>query len=214
MTKRSTLASHTKIWEWVGQIANRSDMHVFEIGSRSLAPTPSWKKFIPNANYIGIDVIDGSNVDVVGDAHRLSDCFQGQKFDLIMSFAVLEHVALPWIVASELATLLNNGGYTVHEMHFTYSEHGLPWHFFQFNSIALEVLFCPELGFEVIDSGLDNPIDGVFSPEAAGYLAGKPVDHLFCHSSIIAQMVEHSRATDFKWSDVADRIRTTSMYPS
>ena len=50
------------------------------------------------ANYTGFDLYDGVNVEVVGDAHNLSQYFDKQ-YDLIFCSAVFEHFAMPWIVA-------------------------------------------------------------------------------------------------------------------
>ena len=213
MTKRSSLASHENLWAWIGQNFNHKDMNVLEIGSRSVSSNALRTKALPLCNYTGFDVIKGPNVDVVGDAHRLSDYFEKSSFDLIFSFAVFEHLAMPWIVSTEIAKLLKPNGITAHETHFSFSEHELPWHFFQFNSNALEVLFCEEMGFELVDSGLDNPIDGVFSNSASEYLAGQKVEHLYCHSSIISKMTDKKALKSFQWISVADRIKKETMYP-
>ena len=213
LTKRSSLGAHKNIWQYIGQNFNDKKINVLEIGSRAVVSDSLWRKVIPNCNYIGFDILPGKNVDVVGDAHRLSDYFPNLKFDLIFSFAVFEHLAMPWLVSQEISKLLNDRGFTIHETHFSYSEHELPWHFFQFNSHALEILFCKELGFELIDSGLDNPIDGQFSKDADTYLAGKKVTDLYCHSSIIAQMNIKIAQPKFEWITVGDRIKASSMYP-
>ncbi len=212
-TKRSTIARHANIWKWIGERANKPDISVLEVGSRSVASDCTWKSFVPECDYTGFDVMQGRNVDVTGDAHRLSDYFPDKKFDFIVSFAVFEHFALPWLVSEEIAKLLKDGGITAHETMFSYSEHELPWFFFQFHNNGLENLFCPELGFDLIDSGLDNPIDGVFASDADEYLAGTRVPDLFCHSAIIAKMDKTAASKNFRWIDVADRIAKTSMYP-
>ncbi|MEM6587583.1 MAG: class I SAM-dependent methyltransferase [Pseudomonadota bacterium] len=212
-TKRSTIARHSNIWSWLSERANRPDVSVLEIGSRSVASDCSWKTYVPECDYTGFDVMQGRNVDVVGDAHRLSEYFQDKKFDFILSFAVFEHIALPWLVSEEISKLLKDGGITAHETTFSYSEHELPWHFFQFNNNTLENLFCPEMGFELIDSGLDNPIDGVFAHDADEYLAGTHVPDLYCHSAIIAKMNRASARETFSWVDVSDRISKSTMYP-
>ena len=57
----------------------------------------------PAASYVGFDFYPGENVDVVGDAHKLSSYFgHDEKFDLIFSSAVFEHLHMPWIVAQEI----------------------------------------------------------------------------------------------------------------
>jgi hypothetical protein len=167
----------------------KKKFRVLEIGSRSVVSDALWKSVIPDCDYIGFDILGGKNVDVIGDAHRLSKYFKPQSFDLVISFAVFEHLAMPWLVAEEISRVLDIGGHACIETHFSFSEHELPWHFFQFNNRALELLFCKELGFEIIDSGLDNPIVGRFSQYSADYLRGKLVPDLYCHSSIIVKKI-------------------------
>ena len=217
-TKRPVFSGHMKIWEWVRENASAPGFRVLEIGSRSVISDALWRNVIPDCAYTGFDVRDGRNVDVIGDAHRLSEYFEPGSFDLVMSFAVLEHVAMPWIVAEEISKVLDVGGLVCLETTFSFSEHELPWHFFQFNNRALETLFCPELGFELIDSGLDSPIVGRFSYQAAEYLRGTPVIDLYCHSSLIARKVSPGAVSPsgaaFDWRQVASRIARESMYPA
>lgn len=215
VTKRSTLAAHDQMPDWIVKNFNLKGMDVLEIGARKVCYDETYREKLNNcASYTGFDVIKGPNVDVVGDAHKLSSYFPMKRFDLIFSFAVFEHLAMPWVVSYEIAKLLKPNGFTVHETHFSFSEHELPWHFFQFNSNGLEVLFCKEMGFQTIDSGLDNPIDGVFSSSASSYLAGKKVAHLYCHSEIISQMTNKEALKSFEWSKVAKRLHEQSMYPT
>ncbi len=216
-TKRAGIAKHTNIRKWLASIGNKKGFRVLEIGSRSVISDALWKDNIPDCEYTGFDVLEGKNVDVVGDAHCLSQYFEPNSFDLVISFAVFEHIAMPWVVAEEISKILDIGGHVCLETHFSFSEHELPWHFFQFNSRALEVLFCPELGFEVVDSGLDTPIVGRFSHYAAEYLRGKLVYNLFCHSSLIAKKIKEKKETKdgepFNWRQVYKRLKDESTYP-
>ncbi len=215
--KTPKYAKHDEIWSWIKENGSKPGLRVLEIGSRAVVSDSLWKKCIPNCDYTGFDVIEGKNVDLVGDAHNLSKYFPNDHFDLIISFAVFEHLAMPWIVSEEISKILKPGGHVVIETHFSFSEHELPWHYFQFNSNALEVLFCKELGYELIDSGLDNPIIGRFTNEASKYLQGQLVKHLYCHSSIIAKktkIYEHyENNKSFSWRDAYKRISKESSYP-
>ena len=216
ITKRPQFASHDNIWNWLRINASKPNLKVLEIGSRSVVSDAVWKNFISEADYTGFDVSHGKNVDVVGDIHSLSNYFPDNHFDFIISFAVFEHLAMPWIATEEISKVLKPGGHVVIETHFSYSEHELPWHYFQFNSNALEVLFCKELGFELIDSGLDNPIIGKFSDQASLYLRGKEVNNLYCHSSIIAKKnkeISKDIKSNFSWRDAYHRISSESSYP-
>lgn len=186
---------------------------MLEIGSRCVQSDALWRSVVPKCDYVGIDIINGKNVDIVGDAHRLSDYVKINSVDLVISFAVFEHLAMPWVVAEEISKVLKVGGHAVIETHFSFSEHEQPWHYFQFNSHALEILFCEELGFEVIDSGLDTPIIGRFSYDTPEHLRGKPVTDLYCHSSIIVKKFKSVQNDSFSWRKIANRITSESSYP-
>jgi SAM-dependent methyltransferase len=208
---------HLALWEWLAGVANNPEVKVLELGSREVASTSRWKKHIPRADYIGFDYLPGKNVDVVGDAHRLAEYFAEGTFDVVISSAVFEHLAMPWVVAEEISKVLKLGGLVGIETHFSFSEHEMPWNFFQFNAEALKVLFNAKLGFEILDSGMSNPIVGRFSIDASEYLVGKPVPALYCHSSILAKKVARvldKSSQPFDWRDLAPSICTASSYPA
>lgn len=216
-TKIPRIAKHGGIFQWAHGHFNNSKFNVLEIGSRNVVSERLWEQFIPNCSYTGFDVLEGDNVDVVGDVHKLSCYFSPDSFDLVISHAVLEHLAMPWIAAEEIARVLKVGGYIAVETHFSFSEHELPWHFFQFNANALEILFGSPLGFELVDSGHDNQIVGRYGQGSAGYLEGKPVGGLFCHSAIIAKKIQDTLSTQdsyFDWRSSYDKAIQNTMYPS
>jgi SAM-dependent methyltransferase len=217
-TRRSSLSRHTNIWEWIRTNCSQPGLRVLEIGSRSVVSDALWRQVIPQCNYTGFDVLEGNNVTVVGDAHRLSQYFSESSFDLIISFAVFEHLALPWIVCEEISKILAPGGRVVVETHFAFSNHEQPWHFFQFNANGLETLFCKELGYNIIDAGLDTPIVGRFSHENPPVIRGQLIPELYCHASIIAEKSLPYRPElwsggSFDWRAVGKRIVEESMYP-
>lgn len=103
------IAFHGRIHPWLGSMYNEPSFNVLEIGSRSVCSDSLWKSHFPRCRYTGFDVLQGKNVNVVGDAHRLSDYFEPRSFDLVISFAVLEHLAMPWVVAEEISKVLKVG---------------------------------------------------------------------------------------------------------
>ena len=208
----SRITSHLQWRSHLMDLFNKPGMRVLEIGSREVTGESTARKGFANAQYVGFDFYGGRNVDVVGDAHKLSSYFAGEKFDLIYSTAVLEHFAMPWIVATEIAKLLKVGGMTFHETHFSYSSHERPWHFFQFSDMALRTLFSKALGFECIEAGMSNPIVGRFSLLADPYLQKKMVTGLYCHSAYLGRKVRD--VEDFRWEDLdlADVVGET-RYP-
>ena len=81
---------------------NKKGLRVLEIGSRNVTGANLRGRF-NEADYLGFDYYPGENVDIAGDAHKLSTYFpDDQKFDLIFSSAVFEHFHMPWVVALEI----------------------------------------------------------------------------------------------------------------
>ncbi|MFM6205549.1 methyltransferase domain-containing protein, partial [Planktothrix sp.] len=87
------------------KIVNENHLRVLEIGSRIVSPgSVSQRGFFQGAkSYTGFDYYPDSNTNVVGDAHKLSQYFNNQRFDAIFSLSVFEHLAMPWIVAREIS---------------------------------------------------------------------------------------------------------------
>ena len=165
------------------------------------------------AEYVGFDFYPGENVDVVGDAHRLSQYFAGQeRFDLVYSSAVFEHLHMPWVVAVEIQKMLKVGGYVFVETHFSFSAHERPWHFFQFSDEGLRALFNKSLGFDLVDSGMSNPIAGFFTQAAEPYLKYTPVTELYCHSEILCR--KQREVEGFEWNQLdLDSVVEGTRYP-
>lgn len=193
------LVGHSQWPEYLYQNFNQQGVRILEIGSREVTGKSVAREKFSNADYVGFDYYEGNNVDVVGDAHKLSQYFvENERFDLIYSSACFEHFAMPWIVSTEIAKLLKVGGTVFVETHFSFSSHERPWHFFQFSDMALKVLFSPHLGFECIDAGMSNPIVGRFSEHADKYLQNQPVAGLYCHSEFLGKKT--SEPEHFDWA--------------
>lgn len=197
----ANLVSHHKWQAHLHGLANKPGMKILEIGSREVTGASQARKLFDKAHYIGFDYYPGNNVDIVGDAHKLSSYFESnEQFDLIYSSACMEHFAMPWLVAEEISKMLKVGGYVFIETHFSYSSHERPWHFFQFSDMALQVLFSKSLGFECIESGMSNPMVGRFSSIADKKLKYKPIRGLYCHSEYLGRKI--SSVSNFSWNEL------------
>lgn len=209
----SKTISHQKWEKYLYEVGNKPGMKVLEIGSREVTGASNARKGFAKAEYVGFDYYPGENVDIVGDAHKLSSYFKdGEQFDLIFSSACFEHFAMPWVVALEITRLLKVGGLVFVETHFSFSSHERPWHFFQFSDMALKVLFSEALGFECIEAGMSNPIVGRFSSLADSYLKNKPVIGLYCHSEYLGRKTRDVNSFDWKQIDLSSVVGET-RYP-
>jgi SAM-dependent methyltransferase len=207
------ILAHEKWQKYLYEIGNKPGMSVLEIGSREVTGPSNARKEFAKAEYIGFDYYPGGNVDVVGDAHRLSSYFEGrEQFDIVYSKACLEHFAMPWIVATEIAKVLKVGGLVLVETHFSFSSHERPWHFFQFSDMALRVLFSEALGFECLEAGMSNSIAGRYSSLADPDLRNRPIGGLYAHSAYLGRKVREVKDFDWGHIDLA-RIVGETAYP-
>ena len=126
---------------------------LLDIGGRARSRVDRSSEF--QNDVVVLDVLDGENVDVVGDAHSLSLYFPGNHFDASMSIFVFEHLAMPWKVVLEINKVLKYGGYCLIYTHQTIGLHDLPWDFYRFSEDCWPTLFNKSTGFEIIERGSD-----------------------------------------------------------
>lgn len=207
--------SHSRWADHLVGLCDSPGLRVLEVGSREVTgPSSLRRRFTAaGAEYVGFDFYPGANVDVVGDAHRLSSYFpDSQPFDLVFSSACFEHFAMPWIVAQEIAKVLRVGGHVFVETHFAFSSHERPWHFFHFTDMALRGLFPEALGFACIEAGFSNPLACRFSRDADAYLRHRPLPGMYCHVDFLAR--KDRDVPDFRWEDVSlEAIVGATRYP-
>ncbi|MER9458976.1 MULTISPECIES: methyltransferase domain-containing protein [unclassified Mesorhizobium] len=140
---------------------------VVEIGARVVGPASSLQAplFKPECKFIGVDIHAAPGVDVVADAHFLGDHFEPGSIDGIMSFAVMEHLACPWLLAAEINKVLKVGGLTLHSLPQAFPIHETPNDFWRASDEALKVLFSPEMGFEILKVGMCTPLRMYVHPD-------------------------------------------------
>jgi hypothetical protein len=195
-------------------ISNEQRLRVLEIGSRVVSVGSASKRvFFPNvSSYTGFDYYPDENTDVVGDAHRLSHYFAGQRFDAIFSLSVFEHLAMPWLTAMEINRLLDVGGITFHSTHFAWPLHEAPWDFWRFSDEGMKVLFSPALGFEVIKAGLFHPMR-LYPDQVVPLQEMTPTHPAFGGVAILARKVDELDEHRFRWDTDVAAVVGGSCYP-
>jgi hypothetical protein len=133
---------------------------VLELGTKQSVPGRSTmhRDWVPHASeFLGTDIQEGTDVDIVADAHRLSQVVGQESFDVILSCSTFEHLKYPTLAAHEVMKALKVGGLLYVQTHQSFPLHGYPFDYFRFSREALASLFGTEMGFEVVATNNDFP---------------------------------------------------------
>ena len=68
------------------------------------------------------------------------------------------------------------------------------------------------MGYQLIDSGLSNPMFGFFSHSSDKYLRYRPINELYCHSEILVKKVKECKTFDWRKVEI-DGIVEGRRYP-
>jgi hypothetical protein len=130
---------------------------MLEVGSRARSGIVR-RDWTPGGwDYSGFDILAGPNVDVVGDAHALSQHYPAASFDAVMAFSVLEHLLMPWKFVVELNRVLKPGAVGLFATHQCWPIHDQPWDFWRFSDSSWTALLNPATGFEIIAARVGEP---------------------------------------------------------
>jgi ubiquinone/menaquinone biosynthesis C-methylase UbiE len=200
----STPKLYKKFREILSKLENPK---ILDIGGRARSGL-DWRKYFSNFEYTILDIVNGDNVDVVGDAHKLSEYFASNSFDAIYSCAVFEHLLMPWKVVLEMNKCMKIDGVALIYTHQTIGMHDLPWDFFRFSDSSWDALFNKETGFEIIAREMDGesyvlPFIYRIEKELAEYSAG------FEGSAVLVRKISN---TTLNW-DVSLENVIYSNYP-
>lgn len=184
---------------------------VLEIGSRNVSGITRRDIFPDHSEYIGFDVRDGDNVDMVGDAHALSQHLPRSHFDLVYSTSVFEHLLFPWKVVMETNLVMKPGGYLFASTHPTWQAHELPWDFWRFPKNGFHALFNKYTGFEIV-----SLVDGL-PCRAYSLTDDPPTRKLFRFTmnlgvAVIAKKVSEYQREKLHW-DISPSDILETMYP-
>lgn len=149
-----------------------------EIGSRNINGSP--RCFFTGA-YIGIDMIDGPDVDLVAVSDALP--FPDASFDTVVCTEMLEHDPNPWLTLPEIARVLRPGGVVILTARgIGYPLHGFPDDYWRFTESSFRHLF--ELaGLRVVETRLDDPLKPGVLGVASKALVRSELPELVVHAT-------------------------------
>lgn len=166
-----------------------------EIGSRARSGVNNRDTYLPKEiEFTGVDVLEGECVDVVCDAHQLSDHVEADKYDLVYSLNVFEHLLMPWKVVLEINKVMRKGGVIMIFTHHAFPLHDLPWDYFRFSDNAWYSMFNKATGFEILKTELIDPVTIVPKCIYEGSIGVKDGD-AYIHSAVIARKISDTTLT-------------------
>jgi hypothetical protein len=80
---------HQAAFDFIKQFSSKEEMSVIEIGSRNI--NGSVRSLFPNAEWIGLDLHEGPDVDWVGDSREYQPT---EKVDMVVCCESLEHAEM------------------------------------------------------------------------------------------------------------------------
>ena len=137
-------------------LSENMDLKILDIGGRDRSKVDRSKFYGSDHEITVLDIADGENVDVVGDAHELSSYFSPDVFDVLVSTSVFEHLHSPWKVAIEMNKVLKKGGIALVQTHQTLGMHDMPWDFWRFSDQAWKAIFNSKTGFEILRTNMTH----------------------------------------------------------
>jgi SAM-dependent methyltransferase len=116
---------------------NIENKKILDVGSYDVNGTA--KPIFERGTYIGLDMEEGPNVDVISDAHNIP--FDSGTFDIVLSSSCFEHDDMFWVTFLEMCRVVKPGGYLYIQAPSNGPYHGWPgdnWRFYIDSWKALE----------------------------------------------------------------------------
>lgn len=135
---------------------DRDTLRVLDVGSMGDRASSYRALFEPPAfEYVGLDLADGPNVDLVPTDPYRWDALGSESFDLVISGQAFEHNPYFWITLAEIARVLVQGGLTAIIAPSRGPVHRHPFDCWRFYPDSWSAL-CPYVGLELLESSVDN----------------------------------------------------------
>ena len=172
-----------RLLDAVADAVGRRAPRVLQVGSRGSVSDrnePNWrgligKRFGPRAEFVGIDLVEGANVDcqldICAAPRTIAAALGEEAFDLVVCCHVLEHTPAPHKAARNIEAVLRRGGLAYVSTPWSQAFHAAPDDYWRFSLRGLMLLFE---GLEIRSSfysGGDVGLDVAYRVERDGRLA-------------------------------------------
>lgn len=137
--------------EWIAEmndIHNINPERVLDVGSYDYNGNP--RMLFPDSKYIGIDIKDGPNVDMVVSVYQLELCFARHLFDAVLCLNIFEHLTEIVRALDEIKeVLIPKGHFCVSMPAFGFPKHDYPKDYWRITEDTMREVIMD--GYDVID---------------------------------------------------------------
>jgi SAM-dependent methyltransferase len=153
---------------------------VLQVGARTMVSDRNernwrnlvFRRFGNRARFVGLDLVDGSNVDaladVCGSARELEAALGKKQFDLVICNHVLEHTRRPRRAARNIERLMAQGGLAYVATPWSQAFHAAPDDYWRFSMRGLLLMFQRIEILSSFYSGGDVGMDVAYRVEHGG----------------------------------------------
>ena len=98
--------------EWFIRTRIHTPVRVLDVGSFKFDGHRCYRPLFTDikADYVGLDMADGPNVDLVVENPYKWDELQNDSFDVVISGQAFEHIEFPWLTMQEISRVLKPNG--------------------------------------------------------------------------------------------------------
>lgn len=189
--------------QFIDMLRKIESPRVLELGTRRSVPSRSTnhKSWVPHyKEYVGVDLFEGEDVDIVVDCHELTTKIKRNYFDAFISCSTFEHIKYPWIVALELNKVLKIHGVGFIQTHQTFPIHAYPHDYWRYTTEAFESLFNKHSGFRILKGDYSFPCVVKPLSEIESWEESAPS---YLNVNVLVQKIGDFLEDSFRWKRLA-----------
>lgn len=137
-------------WFVKSYVIDDTNKKILDVGSYGVNGTYKELFLSKKIQYVGLDIVEGPNVDIVMDEPYLWASIEDNSYDYIISGQAFEHIEYPWLTIREIYKKLKPGGITCIIAPNTALEHKYPYDCYRYFSDGLSAL-AKWVGLKVLD---------------------------------------------------------------
>lgn len=140
-------------------LQKNNKLRILDVGSFNVNGIYKGLFDCPNWEYVGLDIKEGPNVDIVVDVNGEWQNVKDESFDVVISGQALEHIELPWVTCKTIQRVLKTDGLCIIIVPWIHAIHRYPvdcWRILPDGMSAMMTKWCNFSQMECFNSEEDT----------------------------------------------------------